>query len=685
MSQPKPFRRGEITLANIAGHRVGIELNWFIQVIRSFLKREDGYWMLGGPITPAMIRLVEKFLERLASQNITPVFVADGLYTCRQAHPAVLLHKLDDTVRDLPQHVRDAEPMTEDAISFILRTLIGMNVEVITAPYLATAQLAYLAKKPDGTKGYNIAPYIDDVFGTLDILCYGTVMNVVLELNALLTDPNATLTTFGVPQYDQNLVSYIVDPSRVAKSVHWCWAAEIDPMSDVLTVRTTMENCPVLTVEGKLDPFAKVVYGDKAPALMSDYYYMDVGQQYPLLYFLLSSNVISSQLLNVVVTGKFIDDPPLFKSVQYESTLERIIPLRTQIVFQLIQDLQRYLLGLQRTSQLIWDRPHTGQRLPIQRPPKIVLDEWQELDEDPKYPYTFTSVLEFAQKAVAPPEENAAATPAVVYKSAEQARGAVLLKSLDLLGYFTHAAHTGTDAEESSMSIFAMALNKAPRFGAEAVLLIELTRTRSLHDFPLEVLVHREQLPPPSVQSGVRYACRIMSLLQLKTSKAYDAAVTPYSTDLLAFNEVARSFQRNLRLLTEAITVTQFLSHTATYPLQDVRNFAYTLPFGVPLTVHAGIVLETMMLTPEYQMLPKMADTRYKWLQAKFPHVDDMKAQLKDMLEFWKDCVAVIQQLLEDDEAEPEFQMQGKTTLKDAHNAVTVAFTGISQVPAISV
>jgi hypothetical protein len=542
--QPTPLRKEEFQLASLAGKRIGVDGNWFVAHLRSNLKSEDQYWALGGPVTPAIPRIVERFVKRFDEIGATPIFVFDGLYTRRQSHPAILLHQMDHKSDqpsfDLPSHIRDHEPLDEDAVMYLVRILVGMRLMTITAPYLATAQLAYFASDRNGE------PFVHDVMGTTDCLCYSTIKRVIMEIGKFLDDPKAILTAYSVNQphcTNEDVLRYLLEPNRINKSIHWSWAIGMTAPQDQQFVKQTIDHCPIFTTDGEVMPYLKAVHGAPGLADMAAFYFKDLGAEFPLLYFLLSANIVSSQLLNVVATEKFIDDPPLVKSQQYDITLERIIPLRTQIVFQLIQELQRYLVGLTRTTNLHWDRPSEGQTLPIQRPPKILLDEWENIDPSPPVPYNFHNVLAYHMNARAPPEDSEDAPPLVTYTSSEQALGAILLKALDLLGYFTHAAHGGQDAEESSMSVFAMALNTCTKFGSEAVLLIELTRTRSLHDGPLGVAVHPNLAPEP-LAPGVRYAARIMSLLQLNTEKAHDGR--RYSIDLLAFNEIARAFQRNL-------------------------------------------------------------------------------------------------------------------------------------------
>lgn len=580
---------------------------------------------------------------------------------------------MDSRVDDIKKQVRELEPLDEDAICYTLRLLVSLGVEVVTAPYLAWAQLAYFASSKDGKQ-----PFIAEIFGALDVLAVGPVKRVITEIGNL-DDNNAKLTAF-VCQDPNDALHYITAPNKIAESPHWSWLQHQSPEEDKEHVKSTLEFCPVLCFDGTLQSVCKVTNDLPQPAILRQYFYNDLGSKSPLLYFLLTSNIVSPQLLTVIAAEQFIDDPPFIQSGQYRQTLERILPLRTQIVFQLVQELERYLRGFEQIRKLNWERPHeeTQQSLPIQRPPKIALDEWDNIDMNPKKPYDFKTVLTYSTQAHPVEDEEAQALP-VTYKTSEQALGAVLLKSLDLLGYFTHAAHTSTDTEESSMSIFAQALDEAGIYGSECVLLIELTRTRSLHDEAIQPNVKPTHLPK-KVKTGARYAARIMSLLRLEAGRVEDDNIT-ISSDLLAFNDIGRSFQRSLRLLAEAIAATQVLNHTAAYPLAESRNFAARLPFAVPLTIHAGLILEYMLLSPEYNA--EHPNSRNQHLKAKFAHVADMPKALRAMKDFWTAAMRVVCKLLEDEEAEESFYDEGSKLVKEAHALVVAAFQGVLQLPAL--
>lgn len=303
--------------------------------------------------------------------------------------------------------------------------------------------------------------------------------------------------------------------------------------------------------------------------------------------------------------------------------------------------------------------------VPIHRPPKIVLDEWAGIDDTPT---TFVSVLRYAENAKVA-ADGPVRTPE--YATDNAAMSAVLLKTMDLLGYFTHAAHAGQDREESSKSIFAEALGDAGEFADEAVLLIELTRTQSLHDNDLTV--HWPPSPPSMPARGRRFATRLMSLLPLKTTAQAESAERYLHPDLSAFNEIARVFQRNLRYLTEAIACAQILRGAAPYP-GHLPRLATRLPFGKPLSTHAGRVLDHM-LSREFAVVPR--EQRLAALAQRFPYLPNLHSDLGHMKRFFDAAMDLLHRLSADEEANPETRDILTLTCAEAQALVGPAFDGV--------
>jgi hypothetical protein len=389
-----------------------------------------------------------------------------------------------------------------------------------------------------------------------------------------------------------------------------------------------IRQCPVMTLDGECKPISKLPAGGTSIANLREFFYVNLHSEFPLYYFFLFSNVIAPATLGVLGTSRIVDHPPLVDTEEYRSVLERIIPLRAQIVFQLMQDMQGYHFNQE--FGITWLRPSSDKAsTPIIRPPEIKLDEWTDIQDKL---HDFHSVIEY--------ERNA--TSRATYDTVHKAHAAVLLKSLDLLGYFTHAAHVGAQAEVSSASVYATALKHCDGYAETGVLLIELIRTQTLNDN----LLKGNDAPLGSGVPGANLAARILSLVDVDVAGRWDAPISPA---LLAFNAVIRAFQRSLRSLTEVISTMLFITRRNDFPLSNYKKMATFLPFGTPLSTYAGVIGMFMMENKEYGKLNTKAG-RMALLKKTFPACPNLEADLQKMHYFWGMSDRVITTLVTLDE-----------------------------------
>ena len=209
------------------------------------------------------------------------------------------------------------------------------------------------------------------------------------------------------------------------------------------------------------------------------------------------------------------------------------------------------------------------------------------------------------------------------------------LKSLDLLGYFTHvspasAGPIGYDEPPSGLSVFADILleAKAPEFGAQLVLFVELLRTKTLASAPFQYAkpsdtqsrrnsdvrekpdnrVHYPEMKLPRELEGAleaeylhsydhdcRLVSRIWSLLPMQFNN--EAWAGDVSKDLLAFNTVVKTLHKTLRALVEVTTSVLFLSGVAKVDLSsdELHELPAVLPFAQESSTAMGIVINYIM------------------------------------------------------------------------------------------
>jgi hypothetical protein len=326
----------------------------------------------------------------------------------------------------------------------------------------------------------------------------------------------------------------------------------------------------VLNASGKILPLYKV-WNPQDQVTQRGLPCKDIfGTRLPdCFYFFLFSNAISPQTLVAASSAKILDPPVLVDTKEGKIAVERVLPLRTQIVFQLVQQLAQSAANdphnphnyFNSDFSLTWMR--NSMPVPILRPPQIKLDEWSNLRLEDKA--TFTNVLDYAVNAVRSAQ----------YDTVQQAIAAVHLKSLDLLGYFTHATHSNAH-EVSGKSVYSEALACCSQDPDRAVLLIELLRTRSLTDAPYNTIADSANV---HLSEGVRFFCRLVSLVPVELSGPYNG---PTHTGLLAFNTIVRHLNRTLRSLAEVVGLTLCLEDRTRFNIKDYSQFPTSCPSKRP-------------------------------------------------------------------------------------------------------
>jgi hypothetical protein len=395
-------------------------------------------------------------------------------------------------------------------------------------------------------------------------------------------------------------------------------------------VADSIRLCPILLPDGRCIPLCMAhdvnrfskrrlvdLFGEPLPAM---YYYMQM------------SGLLSPSILSTVATKKIVDAAPVVDSPEYRSVAEFIIPLRTQIVYQLVQSLHRPH-NIEITWVRRYNREANSRELPILQPPQIRLDEWntQPISKDAMY---FTDVIPYAQSAVSQH----------IYRTTHQANSAVLLKILDLLGYFTHATQTNS-TEVSGPSVYSAALEhcKIPSLSEYAVLLIELIRTKTLtekHLFYAPKTTSAQALT--HVDPCIVFASRLLSIVPVRMKTAWRG---PICADLCGFTGMARSVQRTLRSLAEVIAVITYVDNSRGQPAPfNVSSYHAdvqpNLPFFTPLMSGSGVLIQ-------YIMENRVANMVH--LETVFPDCLSLAQDLSSLFYFWYYAGQMIKVLYDDE------------------------------------
>ncbi|AYU81148.1 protein MKT1 [Leishmania donovani] len=547
------------------------------------------------------------------------------------------------TVRSVPAEAQkkfaSRFAIEEDVEGLIVRKLCEVAEETMRAPYLAWSQIsAFFA--PSNTM-------TSETFGSLELLAFPGIDRVITNIDvdagtfdcvskasmmaalrrrydaefseddfsaiALYETKNRLFRVKNRRETFDDLCRLPRDPTRVDAFMKQHRVSEDQKL--LLRRNLGALDAPVFTVDAQLVPLSTLhnrprrceirpIFGSPMPIVF--FYLFMSGPLLPLPFAIHSQEVLA-------------DDWPLIDTSAYRRAAESILPLRVQVVFQLFPIAPK-------TSDFYWIRQYVvfkkQQQAPesqsrvckLSNPPTIDLAYWSFMEEellqstrDADNVY-FTDIVSFCGCAVAEP---------VIYKSVQATLAAVYLRSLDFLGYFTHA----TDgAESSGPSVYCKALERfdCPTLSEYGVLLIELMRTGTLNDDPLVVVLNRVD---DTIPMGVRFASRLVSIIPANVCGPWSG---PFDPEMAAFGVISRLFSRTLRVLHEVVAMLLFANRATTVPWDQFSNVVQRLPFNFPAEFSAGFLMTYVLCNPQCTM---------EELCATFPEMYALDTDLQTL--FW--------------------------------------------------
>eukprot|EP00997_Jenningsia_sp_PLL12_P003339 NODE_161_length_2329_cov_77.548246_g139_i0.p1 GENE.NODE_161_length_2329_cov_77.548246_g139_i0~~NODE_161_length_2329_cov_77.548246_g139_i0.p1 ORF type:complete len:604 (-),score=190.40 NODE_161_length_2329_cov_77.548246_g139_i0:236-2047(-) len=389
-----------------------------------------------------------------------------------------------------------------------------------------------------------------------------------------------------------------------------------------------------------------------------------------LVYYFLSMGLISSSVISNVVHNRMMEYLPDIDSIEYRELLQKIVPLRTQIAYLLINCMMR-------KDNEYWKVHHHGggraimtyvqwyneKVISLHTPPELLLDDWEltQIDIETQMPQqgalNFCTVLPFSNRALKSSQTHAIVhTPGPVptYSHPDEIMCVILLKSLDLLGYFTHPPHqkpNGTD--ESGTSLFAEALRMVDwNFAEHCVLFIELLRTGALHCQPFitpESPVITAPITNVTFDSSTLLISRVLSIVPMRLAQR-EWGSNVLVRDLCAFNVLFRSLYRTLRNLTEVIMLVLFLdgrvNMSQEHDNQLFENLVQRLPFSNSINMAMGIVIHYLLMNHERA---KGNTPMERWnslrMEETFPCCLDIRNDLERANHFWRQASQVVSRL----------------------------------------
>ncbi|RHW72264.1 protein mkt1 [Trypanosoma brucei equiperdum] len=343
----------------------------------------------------------------------------------------------------------------------------------------------------------------------------------------------------------------------------------------------------------------------------------------PVLYYIMSAGLLSPSLFAAVSQETVVDDWPLVDSIKYRDVAETVLPLRVQTIYQLAWTMSRGL------GSISWFRRYNVLPARVSKlhvPPAIQLDGWALHSVTVPRGLHLVDVMEFAHLACSVDQ--------VVYNTMEETYAAILLQSLDLLGYLTHETqdlHEEGQSSEPSTFGRALQLCSVPTLSEYTVLLIELARTNAISTEPFRITT--EEISPRDTPRDIVFASRVLSIIPLNVSGPWTA---PIDAELAAFSMLSRMISRSIRQLLEAITTLMFSKGRTHVPLHMIGEIQRLLPFSTPVEFGCGVLVEYMLMKDKCTL---------KDLEEAFPECTYLRHDLATLFYFWDLAVQVLQRI----------------------------------------
>ena len=678
--------------------RLAMDGNYFIASRITELNSIDASWFLHSPLPSGLLELVANEVKRLRTQAVEPVFVFNGLPVHGDVESFV---NTPDELRlreEIWAELNVGSYVTREVIERAFDIVLGEDVEMALMRYMSQKLSVEVYRAPFLHWGEMVAMqqgkpyYADEVFGPVEMLAMDNITRVITHVDSrkasfnyinkddvlqslfprvrdkkasaslfmdlvliTATHPSLSLLRPALP-FDSTekgflwLCRVVEQKMKVTDAVNGSFTDANKgkhQTTRLLKGRTFLKHCMVMLPQSAdliplsrvLDPKAKVpsnlinVLGSRLPAMM---------------YFLQFIGLMPVSCMTTITQNFIQDDNPIADSAQYRSCMEILLSLRTQILYQMVQ-----FLGVEpeyrHRLKVSWVRWYEPISVVVQRPPDIHLDSWRLSDVSSEIvSVNLRAVLNLAGLAISQPTH---------YCNAQEVHMAVLLKSLDLLGYFTHPSEQ--PSEPSGKSLFAQVLSSdgvQSKYVERLLVLIELLRTHSLSNTAFLHVNHLNSssiletpVPPLSDEDAATvFASRVVCLVDFKTTTGQWRK--NYERDLTAFGVLLRSMHRTLRCLVEVISASLFLEGSCQCDPEVFLGLPALLPFGTPPSIVGGLMCLFILGSPD-DFSSEGADTpsaRIHQLEMEFPVCTNLRQDIASMFAFWANAMCVIDRLAQE-------------------------------------
>ncbi|KEG15483.1 viral life cyclerelated protein [Trypanosoma grayi] len=542
----------------------------------------------------------------------------------------------------------------EDVETQIVKLFRSGFKNTMRAPYLAWAQLSAFRHPKNH--------HVSEVYGCLELLAFPGIDRVITNINVMrgtvdMVHKSRLLEALRIDEDDLGSLIMIDSRSRVMKSVAHKFTSFDDMIKKIVrhesntlgfsfghqlyrdSTRATepLRNrlicqknavfrnlaalgCPVLTLSPPYCTPLSELYVTRWQPYINPRSVMGFLLP-PVMYYMLTAGLLSPSLFAALSQKSVVDDWPLVDSIKYRDVAETVLPLRVQTVYQLAMALN------QSSYEMTWFRRYNVPQTCVNKinpPPEIELDAWNLNGQNVPEGLQLVDVMEYAHLACS--------NMRVVYQTVEETTAAILLQSLDLLGYLTHETpdqSPGTQLSEPSAFGRALKLCSVSTLSEYTVLLIELTRTGSITTEPIRMT--SEEVNSRDIPQEVSLASRILSIIPLNVSGPWSGPIDP---ELPAFSMVSRMVSRSIRHLLEAITVMMFYQGRTVVPMQKICDIQQSLPFSTPVEFGGGVLIEYILMKEKCTLSD---------IEAAFPECNYLSHDLATLFYFWDLAVLVLQ------------------------------------------
>ncbi|KAL7419094.1 COP9 signalosome complex subunit 5 [Cryptotrichosporon argae] len=712
-------------LSALSGTRLGIDAHVYLRALLSDGEAREPLVASTGGLPLALTTRIEADLRALERLGVKPVFVFPGLPFAPRPTRATAANERENAAKnDAWAHYEDGNveravvALTQvrggawvdvaDVMRVVLRLFKHRLVEYIIAPYLASAQLAYLVKHP---RGYVHAIYsdseallfsVDKVITSLDFTASSMVF---VDKARLLGDLQLTADqfldlsllagcslsrTFPVIANDFALRA-VIDLLRqfkagIALAQAWREHPALKGSGYVeayMRARLAVKHALVLGTEGQCVPLPLVVPppGERitvadVPSDMDDIYSLRLPDE---LYFLICRGMVAPQLVGWLTSGFVDEKQPLADSGEYRRFIKDVItegptsPRCTTLAL-LVASLHPQWMQRRVAAHYYFDPPFgpaSGDTIPFTDPTSQSLVEkcrsWNVghavIADELRRQSSSTIDLKLCINTL-DKEESAVRTrvrdkrePTMDKK--DQIVANVIWRFLDARGFVTNTHQQSLIGKALAASTLSSRVTD--KLQESLFLVLELLRAGVVHGAgfgPADAPVFSGG--PSYGSDDERRSCllimRVLSVVPLTFRPEQWSG--PLSRELLVFNSFVRSTIKSLRYLLEAINVHLLLSGDARRSRDDHLDLCISLPFQQDVNTGFGILAKSYLdatifhyddvITPADAGSPRAQEAKkaaLEFVEQAFTGVKGPTAEVERGFRFWDAVMVAVRTL----------------------------------------